>query len=133
MDIKAYRFDGLHLEPIRGALATSAGFIQETSDFQTIRVQRGEPGRYVPTFAALYVDVLLQEGETVGVQAGIARIEDASSCDDHGPKQFQRMYLIVPDIQVVIGNRRQGGVIVTRLQNEDGELRIVSQDKPAGC
>jgi len=129
----AYRFDGIHLVPVEGSYAAGST-IHRSADRRTIRTELPESGRFEPTTAILYVDVLLEQDERAGIgNVGLSAPVDQMACSGPTPTTFQRMLLIAAGTEVVIGNQRRGGTTVTRLGNSDGELRIVSQDKPAGC
>jgi hypothetical protein len=131
MDLLMYRFDGLNLEQGRGALV-AGGEMRRELDGLVIRTALREPDQFQPTFAIVFVDIVLDRGEFARIQAERGWVDEMYQ-NAPGTDAFQRMLLIAPGTEVTIGNRRRGGVIVTRLRNADGALRIVSQDKPAGC
>ncbi|MDP3771050.1 MAG: hypothetical protein Q8R16_02000 [bacterium] len=125
LDLRAFRFDGLHLEPSDGTFVTPTGSVQRT-DRRTISF--GPPSDLTtPIGAILHLDVLLEQGESIGVMG----IEKAYVKQAYF--QFRHTYVIAPGVAMYVTVNRRGGRITTILCCENGKLTIERQDKPAGC
>lgn len=124
LDLRAFRFDGLHLEPMMGTFVTPTGTARRI-DLRTISF--GPPSDLAtPIGAILHLDVLLAEGEWIAVMG-------LESPEYGGYRSFRHMYVVAPGATVRVKVCRRAGIIETQLRCENGELTIVSQDKPAGC
>ncbi|MDO8622377.1 MAG: hypothetical protein Q7R80_04060 [bacterium] len=125
LDLRAFRFDGQHLEPGDGTFVAPTGSVQRP-DRRTISF--GPPSDLAtPIGAILHVDVLLEQGESIGVM-GIEK-----SYVEQAYFQFRHTYVIAPGATMHVTVNHRGGRITTILHCENGELTIASQDKPAGC
>lgn len=125
LDLRAFRFDGLHLEPTNGTFVAPTGPVRRP-DLRTISF--GPPSDLAtPIGAILYLDVLLGDGETITV-VGIAQMPMAESL-----RTFRHTLVIAPGTMIHVRLYRRAGIIATAIRCENGELTIVSQDKPEGC
>lgn len=134
MRFRCFRFTGLHVEPLMGAFVTGAERLVRLPNGRTIADQLEEPDRFSPTCALVFVDILLQRGESVvAFPRNDQEQHDRGTCESEGGECFRRCYLVAPDASLIVRSRRRGGEIVTVLRCNNGELVIESQDKPAGC
>lgn len=124
LDLRAFRFDGLHLEPTLGTFVSPTGPLRRI-DLRTISF--GPPSDLAtPIGAILHLDVLLAKGEWIAVMG-------LESPEYGGFRSFRHTYVIAPGATVRVKIHRSAGIIETHLRCENGELTIARQDKPAGC
>lgn len=131
VEINCFRFEGLHLEEVPGALF--AGRTMQPSKAHAISFGPAEPGRFRPRHALVYLDVTLQQGDEITYgPAGDRSIAVRHACEDRGGESYRRMLFLLPDTELEVCLVRNGHRIISRLRWNDGRLELV-QDKPSGC
>lgn len=131
VEVHCFRFEGLHLEEVPGALL--AGRIMQPSKTHAVSFGPAEPGRFRPRHALVMLDVALQRGDAIAYGSlGDRERTVRHACEDRNGESYQRALFLQNGTELEVCLVRNGHNIVSRLRWNDGRMELV-QDKPAGC
>lgn len=131
VDVHCFRFEGLHLEEVLGALLS--GRTMQPAKAHAVSFGPAEPGRFRPQHALIMLDIALQQGDAIAYgPAGDRANAVRHACDDRSGEMYQRALFLLPGTELEVCLRRNGQNIVSHLRWNDGRLEL-TQDKPAGC
>lgn len=131
VEIHCYRFEGLHLEEVPGALL--AGRTIQPSKAHAVSFGLEELGRFQPQHALIFLDVALQKEDAIAYGPASAQASAVRhTCEDRGGETYRQALFLLPDTELEVCLVRNGHRIISRLRWNDGRLAL-TQDKPAGC
>lgn len=131
IEIHCFRFEGLHLEEVPGALLT--GRTVQPSKAHVVSFGPAEPGRFRPKHALVILDVALQQGDAIHYgNAGGQMSVVQHDCEDRGGEAYRRALFLLPGTELEICLKRNGKNIISRLRWNDSRMELI-QDKPEGC
>ena len=131
MEFHCFRFEGLHLEEVPGALIS--GSTVQVCGARTVSFGPSEFDRFKPQHAVIILDVALQQGDAIScASVGNRASAVGRTCDDLDGESYRQMLFLLPGTELEVCLRRNGQNIVSRLRWNDGRLEL-TQDKPAGC
>ncbi|MDO8599286.1 MAG: hypothetical protein Q7S02_04210 [bacterium] len=135
MEIRCYRFDGLHLEPIPGAFVFPTGVMTSSTPGAIVMRPPGEHDETpTPANALVLVEVLLQRGDKIqiaGPPRSDAAVTGQRTCSiDY--ETYRKVCVLAPGAEITIVREIPRITILSRFRWDNDKLDFI-QDAPPGC